>query len=214
MIKNITVLVDNDSWIIPYASLLVKKLNDEGLSATFASNHEEVNEGDVCFFLGCTKIANSSLLGKNKHNLVVHESSLPQGKGFAPVAWQILENKNNISVCLIEAEGDVDSGGIWLTDVIELDGTELSNEWREKQGNISISLALSFVHKYDSLKVKKQEGNSSFYRRRNPKDSEISADSSLAEQFNLLRVVSNDNYPAFFYHKDQKYILNITKADD
>jgi len=214
MIKKITVLVDNDSWIIPYATLLVKNLNNEGFIATFARNHEEVNEGDVCFFLGCTKIANATLLEKNKHNLVVHESSLPLGKGFAPVAWQILENKKNISVCLIEAADDVDSGDIWLTDVIELDGTELSNEWRKKQGEISISLALSFVYKYESLKVQKQEGNSSFYRRRNSEDSEISADSSLAEQFNLLRVVDNENYPAFFYHKGQKYILKITKADD
>ncbi len=41
------------------------------------------------FFLGCSKIAGPDVLNRNKYNLVVHESALPKGKGFAPVAWQI-----------------------------------------------------------------------------------------------------------------------------
>jgi len=45
-------------------------------------------------------------------NLVVHESDLPRGKGFAPVKWQILDGKKEIPVCLLETTEQVDSGDI------------------------------------------------------------------------------------------------------
>ena len=37
---------------------------------------------------------------------------------------------------------------------------------------------------------------------------------SLKEQFNLLRIVDNINYPAFFELDRHKYILKIEKAND
>ena len=209
MINDITVLVDNDSWILPYAEKLVAELLGLNKSVILAREHKDVTIGHVCFFLGCTKIANQDLLDKNKYNLVVHESALPEGKGFAPVAWQILEGKNEIPVCLIEAVNDVDSGDIWLEDKIILDGTELANEWREKQGNISIKLAIEFVNKFEKLSSRKQKGNSSKYKRRTPAHSELCPEKSLKELMPLLRVVDNKNYPAFFYANGQKYKIII-----
>ena len=213
MINNITVLVDNDSWVLPYAEKLVSKLTQKGKSAKLTRYHQDVEEGDVCFFLGCTKIAKEALLNKNKHNLVVHESDLPKGKGFAPVAWQILEGNHEIKVCLIEACNEVDSGDIWLSDVIRLSGTELSAEWRELQGNISIELALRFVREYSTLKAIKQSGKSTSYPRRGPNDSQIDLDKSFRDLIPLLRVVDNNDYPAFFEYKGCKYKIEISKYE-
>ncbi|MCL1093799.1 formyltransferase family protein [Shewanella kaireitica] len=213
MIENITVLVDNDSWILPYAKDLVDELNKLDKNATLAQHHDAVNAGDVCFFLGCTKIAAPSLLSKNKFNLVVHESALPQGKGFAPIAWQILEGQNEIPVCLIEACDDVDAGDIWLTDTITLNGTELACEWRELQGLISIKLAVRFVNEFGSLVPKKQTGQVSFYPRRRASDSELDVSKTLAELIPLLRTVDNEDYPAFFEHEGCKYKLEISKYE-
>jgi len=213
MINNITVLVDNDSWILPYAEKLVSKLTQLGKSAKLIRYHEDVEDGDVCFFLGCTKIAKETLLNKNKHNLVVHESDLPKGKGFAPVAWQILEGKNEIPVCLIEAGHEVDSGDIWLSDIIKLSGTELAVEWRELQGNISIKLALRFVREYSTLNAIKQSGKSTSYPRRRPNDSQIDLDKSFRNLIPLFRVVDNNDYPAFFEYKGCKYKLEISKYE-
>jgi methionyl-tRNA formyltransferase len=211
MINDITVLVDNDSWILPYAEKLVNELLVLNKNVTLAREHKNVSIGNVCFFLGCTKIANTELLSKNKYNLVVHESALPEGKGFAPVTWQILEGKNTIPVCLIEAVNDVDSGDIWLEDQIILDGTELADEWREKQGNISIKLVIEFVQKFETLSSRKQSGSSSIYKRRTPADSELCPEKSLTELMPLLRVVDNKHYPAFFYANGQKYKIIIEK---
>jgi methionyl-tRNA formyltransferase len=213
MFNTISVLVDNDSWILPYAEKLVIKLNRLGRRCRLVRNHKDILNGDVCFMLGCTKIVPNEVLMRNHFNLVVHESDLPMGRGFAPVAWQILEGKNDIPVCLIEASNKVDSGDIWLTDVIKLTGTELASEWREMQGNISIELALRFVLDYKMLSAKKQSGKSGFYSRRRPNDSQLDMNKKLIDLFPLLRVVDNKHYPAFFEYKGCKYKLEISKYE-
>jgi methionyl-tRNA formyltransferase len=56
-----------------------------------------------------------------------------------------------------------------------------------------------------------QFGEETFYPRRGAIDSELSIDSTIRQQFDLLRTVDNEAYPAFFYHKGNKYILKIEK---
>jgi methionyl-tRNA formyltransferase len=213
MFKTISVLVDNDSWILPYAQKLVVKLKEKGFSSTLVRHQNDVPQGDICFFLGCTNIVNNKILQRNSYNLVVHESDLPKGKGFAPVAWQILQGDNNIPVCLIEAKENVDSGNIWLKDYIELNGTELADEWRAKQGEVSLKIALSFITNFLSLEPSKQQGKLSHYPRRSPKDSELDINKSIKEQFLLLRTVDNREHPAFFVLNGCKYRVEIYKDE-
>ncbi|WP_252365672.1 hypothetical protein [Campylobacter jejuni] len=52
-------------------------------------------------------------------------------------------------------------------------------------------------------------GKESFYPKRSPKDSELDINKSLNEQFNLLRIASNEDFPAFFYKDGKKFILKI-----
>ena len=199
MNKRITVLVDNDSWILPHAIELVDELLRIGFDALLVREHKLVKKGWINFMLGCIKIMPEECLSKNEHNLVVHESALPQGKGFSPMTWQILEGKNEIPICLIEATKDVDAGKIWLKDLIKLDGTELNLEWRNIQGIKSVELCLQFVNNYQNLHSVEQIGEHSSYSKRRPENSELDINISLKKQLNLLRVVDNDNYPAFFY---------------
>lgn len=211
MHRNITVLVDNESWILPFAENLVNELVRMGFKAKLIREHESVEAGWINFMLGCIKIMPEEILKKNKHNLVVHESDLPKGKGFAPMTWQILEGKNKIPICLIEASKDVDSGEVWLRETIELDGSELCKEWRNTLGLKTISMCLDFVKNYQDLSPIPQNGESTFYKKRTAENSELDINISIKEQLNLLRVVDNDKYPAFFYVNGIKYILKIEK---
>jgi len=49
------------------------------------------------------------------------------------------------------------------------------------------------------------------YRRRRPADSRLDPDRTLAEQFELLRVVDNDRYPAFFEWRGRCYEVKINQ---
>ena len=182
--KSITVLVDNDSWVLPYAEVLEKNLTELGYSVQLIRESRDIGEGWVNFMLGCTKLVSADLLKRNKHNLVVHESDLPRGRGFAPMAWQIIEGKNEIPICLIEAADEADSGMIWIKDEIKLSGDELCNEWRARQGEKTVEICMRFVTEYGALSPRQQEGDSSWYPRRRPEDSVLAVKKSIEEQFN------------------------------
>ena len=51
------------------------------------------------------------IIDLSKHSLVVHSSNLPQGKGWSPMTWQIIEGKNKITNTLFEAVSAVVKAG-------------------------------------------------------------------------------------------------------
>lgn len=207
----IQLLVDNvKSWILPYAKILREKLEQRGHTVVLLHKHKLVKKGDILCLLSCERIFKN--LHLNKYNLVVHESALPKGKGWSPLTWQILEGKSKIPITLFEATEAVDAGNIYFQDFIEFEGHELIKELKNKQGEKTLELILKFVDDYQQVKGISQQGSSSFYERRRPKDSELDTRKTILEQFNLLRVCDNDRYPAFFIKDGIKYILKIEKA--
>ncbi len=211
MSYRISILVDNESWILPYAETLLAHWKEQGHHAVLVRTAEDIIQGDFAFFLGCVRIVDAALLERNQHNLAVHESDLPSGRGFAPVAWQVLEGKQTIPVVLFEAQADADSGAIYFREEIQLIGHELMNEIRVLQAQATLRLCQQFVEAYPEVHPITQQGESSLYARRTPEDSRLDSHKTLAEQFNLLRVVDNERYPAFFDHRGQRYVLRIEK---
>jgi len=214
MSKVINILVDNDSWILQYAKKLKTLLIDAGHEVFLIRTADEIRNGWCCFMLGCIKLVSSDDLSKNRHNLVVHESDLPLGRGFAPMSWQILEGKNQIPICLLEAADEADAGNIWLRDTISLKGDELCDEWRALQGLKTIELCCRFVKEYNELEPWGQTGIPTWYARRRPDDSKLDISHSIESQMDLLRIVDNERYPAFFEYQNVKYQIQIKKVDD
>ncbi|MDD5292059.1 MAG: formyltransferase family protein [Candidatus Omnitrophica bacterium] len=210
--KKIAVLTSKESWFMPYAKRFVNLLKKRKYNAYLFSRHEDINEEfEVVFILSYFRIIKSKYLKRHKYNLVVHESSLPKGKGWSPLFWQILEGKNKIPIVLFQAGKKMDDGDIYIKDYIRLKGYELNAEVRKSQATKTIGLCLKFLKMQDKLKPRKQYGRMSFYRKRIPADSELDINKTIEEQFNLLRIVDNKYFPAFFYRKGNKYILRVYK---
>ncbi len=206
----IAILTSPDQWFVPYARNLQRQIAGAGLFF----NHREIDECfEIVFILSYHRIIEKEQLGKHRHNLVVHESDLPAGKGWAPLFWQILEGKNVIPVILFEATEKADAGNIYLRDYIRLNGYELHDEIRKMQAEKTIELCLRFIKEYPPKSLV-QKGKPSFYPKRTPEDSKLDIRKSIKEQFNLLRTVSNDEYPAFFEIDGHRYILKIFKAPE
>ena len=206
----ISILTDKTSWMNKYNVFLKNALEALGHNVLCVSKPEELPEGDIAFFLSCFNIVTKEFLAKNKHNIVVHASDLPKGKGWSPMTWQILEGKNHIPVTLFEASEKCDAGDIYLKDSITLNGDELIDEWQDLLGNKIVEMCINFVKNYENLAPIPQTGEESFYNRRLPKDSELDINKTIKEQFNLLRVVDNERYPAYFVYRNKKYILRIS----
>ena len=207
----VAILTSLDQWFVPYAKKLQTKIDN----AYLFFRHEDIDDSfEIVFILSYHKIIQKEYLKKHKHNIVIHESALPKGKGWAPMFWQILEDENNIPFAMFEASPGVDDGNIYMQETLTLSGYELNEELREKQANFTIDMCLEFLNKYEKYQIPKQQiGNDSNYKKRTLKDSELDINQTIKEQFNLLRIVDNDNYPAFFEINGHKYKLTIENME-
>lgn len=177
-------------------------------------DQDNIHNGDILFILSYWRKVDIKYLSNFRTSVVIHESDLPKGRGWSPMTWQILEGKNTIPIVLFEANSKIDSGKIYLKDEIILEGHELIDEIRLKQAMKTIELCDRFIHLYPDIinEGVLQIGEPSFYPRRTPKDSRLDVSKTIEEQFNLLRVVDNDQYPAFFDYKGHRYIIKICKG--
>lgn len=209
--RRVAVVIDNPSWVLPHGKSLVSEINGQGDRARLCRSHDDVTGGGIAFYLGCIKITPPGVLGRNHRNLVVHASDLPRGRGFSPLTWQIIGGIDDIPVCLLEAVDEVDAGNVVYRERIGYQGHELIEEMREMLGRRQIDLCLRFLAEPFPPPGEPQTGEISKFERRRPADSELDPHRTIAEQFNLLRTVDNDRYPAFFGLHGHRYKISITK---
>ena len=210
--KNIAFLFDKtNDWLSQYFPEALKV--SQTFNCQYFYEEEKVRGFDLVFVLGYTKVLKGEILSSNNLLLVVHESDLPEGRGFAPVQWQILEGKSDITVCLLEISDEVDAGNIYGKMVLSLDGGELYEEIREKQAVITFELISRFLERYPNINFETQQGKPTFYRRRNPSDSQLDLDKTIRDQFNLLRICNNKDWPAYFELHGVRYTIKIDKLN-
>lgn len=211
----VKIVIDNqDSWMNDYLGELKKSIVNEGYTFVFSNDYEDNVKVDFTFFLSCHKKIKEDYLELSDENFVIHESDLPKGRGWSPLTYQIIEGKNNIKISLIKVSNHFDSGDICLQLAMKFDGYELVEELRQIQFSYSLNLVLQYLKNHNNIVCRKQTGDPSYYKKRLQSDSELDISKTIEEQFNLLRTVDNDRYPAFFYIDGNKYLIKIFKADD
>jgi methionyl-tRNA formyltransferase len=207
-LPHITVVAEPDSWVRPFAKDFAERHGGR-----VVASYEEIEPGGIAIFFGCTRIAGEEILARSIHNLVAHQSDLPAGRGWSPLAWQIIEGKNEIPVALFEAVLELDAGPVYFRDTIHLEGHELSDELRRRQAESAVGLFERFLAAYPDVVAEAQEGTPTFFSRRTPEDCRLDPDRTISEQFDLLRICDNERFPAFFYLRGHRYVLQITRAD-
>jgi methionyl-tRNA formyltransferase len=185
----------------------------KGHTATLIFDKAELRGGDILFLVSCSQIIRDAEKEKYKATLVLHASDLPKGRGWSPYIWSILAGENQITVSLLEASEPVDSGVIWLKTAFDLEGHELLQEVNNKLFEAELLLMTQAVEQFDSIKPTKQAGEpGSYMAKRSSADSRLDPNKTIAEQFNLLRVVDSQRYPAFFDYQGHRYLIKIEKA--
>jgi methionyl-tRNA formyltransferase len=198
-----------DSFFLKKAKSFIKFLREKRINAEFYNDYEMIKGGGILILISSQKILSEKDINRFEKCFVVHPSKLPHGKGSAALANYILNGINEIWVTIFEPNAKIDSGDIWIQDGVKLKGHELMNELREIQFNLTKRLVLELLVSYPMSNRFTQTNNSTYFKKRTPADSEISVDKTIKQQFNLLRVVDNLRYPAFFYMNGKKYILKI-----
>ena len=207
--RHLSVLIDNsDSWFNAYKENLVESLRKYSDKVVFYKNGKDLAHGDILFVLSCTHVLTKQALSFHRHNIVVHASDLPKGKGWSPLAWQVERGVNIIPLTLFEASDACDSGDYYIKDGMSLNGTELIDSLHEKIARKLFEMIELFLSSYPMHAIP-QNGTETFYHRRTLSDNKLDVHKTIKSQFNKMRVADNDRYPLFFVMKGKRYILKI-----
>jgi methionyl-tRNA formyltransferase len=189
------------------------EISAKGHNPTLVYDKSELAGGDILFLVSCSQMIRETDRTKYKAALVLHASDLPKGRGWSPHIWNILEGINQITVTLLDARDQVDSGAIWLKTTFPLEGHELLPEINEKLFAAELWLMTQAIEKFGSIIPIPQQGDPRPYLiKRTPADSELDPQKTIAEQFDLLRTVDSKRYPAFFDYRGKRYLIKIEKA--
>jgi len=176
------------------------------------STHESCSGGDFLFALSYPKVIPEETRGLYGYCFVLHGSSLPDGRGWSPVTWQILEGQTLFTMSLIHMSEPVDSGKIIAQKEFEVKKNLLFDEISELIGRAQADLIeASLRMTTEQLIGAKQVGTPSYFGRRSPSDSEIDPHSSLSEQWDKVRIADPSRYPPFFSLLGRKYLLRVER---
>jgi len=172
--------------------------------------------GDILFLISCSELITENDRSKYLHTLVIHASDLPEGRGWSPHVWAIIEGKKEISVTLLEAEDKVDTGDIWYQVKLPIPDDALYDEINTLLFDTELALMDYAIENCKTVKPEKQNADieATYYQRRTPQDSEIDTTKSIEEQFNLIRICDPERFPAFFRLHGQTYSLKLEKVED
>lgn len=213
---NISILcTDEKHPVLPTLRGWRETMMARGHTVELLNDKLQARQGDVLFLVSCAQLISADIRSKYRKVLVLHASELPKGRGWSPYVWSVLEGASELELCLLDACDPVDTGDIWYRLKISLTGYELLDEINEKIFIAEAELMSKAIENFETVipEVQTQDG-ASYRARRTPDDSRLSLDKTIRAQFNLLRVVDNDRFPAFFEIDGNKYILKIEKKNE
>ena len=212
---NISILcTDFQHPVMPSLRQWQSEMRKKGHAVSIWSDKKDLVGGDILFLVSCSQKLGDAERAKFSAALVLHASDLPEGRGWSPHVWAILSGTQHITVCLLEAADPIDSGPVWFRTRFRLEGHELLPEINRLLFTCELALMTRAIEDFALVEPTLQVGEPGpLMKRRTPADSRLDPDKSIAEQFELLRVVDNQRYPAFFDHRGRRYRITIEKVD-
>ena len=212
MKKKIIFLLDKkNNWMAKYLlkDKFYKNIKKYDLKIKYKLKIDE--KAEIVFLLGYTSRFKVTQNQNIKNIFLVHESNLPKGRGWSPIRYQLLDNKEKIKCCLISCQDPIDSGDIYEVGTLNIKKTDLYDDIKIKQYKITMLLIKRLLDKYPHIKSKKQVGKITWYKKLSSKDDELDINKSLSSQFNKIRSTDYNNHQNYFYLNNQKFFLRITK---
>jgi methionyl-tRNA formyltransferase len=172
--------------------------------------------GAILFLISCSEIISGKDRAQYDACLVLHASDLPDGRGWSPHIWALLQGAECITLSLLEAEDKVDSGRIWRKSHIRVPKHALWDEINHLLFTAEVDMIDYAVQNFAMIRSQAQveTDQANYYRKRAPEDSRIDPHKSIADQFDLIRVCDPNRFPAYFEYLGQRYILKVEKSNE
>lgn len=213
------IVMEEDDHEVKYSLEIAKVLDDNNIPNVTGKSFKSNKIGD--FFNSikpdCVLVENWRTIIPNNYitgveNFIVfHESLLPRYRGFAPLAWPIINGETETGVTMFYISEGVDSGDIIDQRRIPIDPADSVNDvfyktfeayWDLIRKNVPLLLDAK-IHP-----VKQDESLASYSCMRTPEDGQIFWVKKTIDIFNLVRALSPPLMPgAFFFYNDNKIVI-------
>lgn len=190
-----------------------KRAHEPDHDIDIVASKDMLRGGELLFLVSCSEIIRAAERNKYRKCLVIHASDLPQGRGWSPHVWQILEGRDCITVSLLEAEDKVDTGHIWHKLRLKIPPHFLHDEINQALFDAELELMDFAVRHFATITPSSQSADEapSWYPKRSPEDSRLDPNRSIAEQFDLIRVCDPARFPAFFELHGHRFKITVEK---
>lgn len=165
---------------------------------------------DIIFAVGFSQLLKNVWLKMPKLGCIgFHPTKLPEGRGRAPLAWAVLENKTASATFFLMGEG-ADDGPIFIQSLFEVqkddDATVVEEKIKEHIGK-SLDVWLPELKKGIWNPEPQDDAMASWYGKRAPEDGWINWNNSSEYLNRLIKASSKPHPGAYTYYKDFKVVI-------
>ena len=191
MIKK-SIIVSNKKWNDEYIKKFIKK------NKTFyhVKSIRELSiilknvSPDFIFFIHWSKYIKKNIYDKYEC-INFHMTDLPFGRGGSPLQNLILLGFKKTFLTAHKVSATIDSGDIYLKRRLSLKGN--AKEIYIRSTEITLKMIKFIIN--NKIKVKNQIGNITYFKQRQPKQSEIDFKKDLEKIYDFIRMLDAPKYP-------------------
>ncbi len=126
--------------------------------------------------------------------IVFHMTDLPYGRGGSPLQNLIVRGHKKTKISALKVEEDLDAGPIYLKKDLNLDGS--ADEIFKRASGIIKEMIEEIIE--GNIKPVPQNGDPVIFKRRVPAESNLKDVSSVADAYDLIRMLDAEGYPHAF----------------
>lgn len=172
---------------------------------------------DIFFVVGLSQLVSKEMLEiANLGNVGFHPTHLPRGRGRAPIAWLVLEEKMGAANFFLMGE-NADDGPIFIQETFTVEQTDNAASIQNK---IFAAIKKSLDKWLPSLKngkwifVNQNESFATYYGKRNPEDGIINWSNSAEDIDKLIRASSMPHPGAYSFAGINKIIIWSSRIEN
>ena len=177
-------------WAAAEKISLYKSSSSEDLKSDLLS----INP-DLVITIAYGKLINEELLQLPKFGWInIHFSKLPRWRGAAPVQWAILSGDKTSGITVFQLDKGMDTGPTYLTQEIDINPTERSDELLDRLSVIGSDLAIKTIEliSKNTLPTPQSDEGSSLAPKFRKNDGKITWSMPVEQIFNQYRALASN----------------------
>jgi len=143
--------------------------------------------------------------------ILFHMTDLPYGRGGSPLQNLIIKGHKKTKISAIKVSKGIDEGPIYLKAPLDLNGTAF--DIFKRSSEVMYKMIIEIIE--NSIYPKPQKGQPTIFKRRHPKESDISDLNSIDKIYDYIRMLDCEGYPnAFIEFNNIKYEFHNVKNNN